>query len=250
MVKNIVITGASSGLGAALAREYAAEGVHLGLLGRSDARLAEVQADCEAKGATVTTGVIDVASRQLMENWLIAFDKATPIDLLIANAGISSGTGGGDEPFLTYRLFATNVDGVLHTVLPIAPRMVERKRGQIALVSSLAGIRGLPSAPAYSASKNAVRAYGEALRGKLGKDGVKVNVICPGYIKTPLTDKNTFPMPFLMSAEKAARIIRKRLRRNRSRIAFPWMLYVPLWFLASLSTALTDWFFARLPEKN
>jgi short-subunit dehydrogenase len=247
---NVVITGASSGLGAALAREYAAAGVQLGLLGRSEARLAETRAACEAKGATVRTASIDVASRESMESWLVAFDKEHPIDLLIANAGISSGTGGDDEPYLTYRLFATNVDGVLHTILPVAPRMVERRGGQIALISSLAGIRGLPSAPAYSASKNAVRAYGEALRGRLGKDGVRVSVVCPGYIKTPLTDKNDFPMPFIMEAEKAARIIRRGLRRNRSRIAFPWMLYVPLWLMASLSTALTDWLFARLPEKK
>jgi short-subunit dehydrogenase len=185
-----------------------------------------------------------------MHDWLLAFDEKTPVDLLIANAGISGGSGGGNDPDQTYAIFATNVDGVLHSILPIAPRMAARKTGQIALISSLAGIRGLPSAPAYSASKAAVRSYGEALRGKLGKQGVKVNVVCPGYIKTPLTDANTFPMPFLMSAEKAARIIRKGLARNRSRIAFPWQLYVPLWCMASLSTALTDWLFARLPEKN
>lgn len=249
MTKNIVITGASSGIGAALAREYAREGVHLGLLARNAERLAEVKADCEARGATVQTASIDVASREAMQGWLCTFDEKTPIDLLIANAGISGGSGGGDGTEATYRIFATNVDGVLHTVLPITPRMAARKKGQVAIISSLAGIRGLPSAPAYSASKAAVRALGEGLRGELGGQGVKVNVVCPGYVKTPLTDKNTFPMPFLMPAEKAAVIIRKGLERNRSRIAFPWQLYVPLWFLSCLSTALTDWFFARLPKK-
>lgn len=250
MPKNIVITGASSGIGAALAVEYAAEGVQLGLLARNAERLAEVKAECEAKGASVSTASIDVAAREAMHDWLLDFDSKYPIDLLVANAGISSGSGGGDEPDVTYRLFATNVDGVLNSVLPVAPLMVGRRKGQIALVSSLAGIRGLPSAPAYSASKNAVRAYGEALRGKLGKDGVKVSVVCPGYVKTPLTDVNTFPMPFIMEAPKAAQVIRKGLARNRSRIAFPWQLYVPLWIMSSLSTALTDWFFARLPEKK
>lgn len=249
MTKNIVITGASSGIGAALAREYAREGVHLGLLARNAERLAEVKADCEARGATVQTASIDVASREAMQGWLCAFDEKTPVDLLIANAGISGGSGGGDGAEATYRIFATNVDGVLHTVLPITPRMAARKKGQVAIISSLAGIRGLPSAPAYSASKAAVRALGEGLRGELGEQGVKVSVVCPGYVKTPLTDKNTFPMPFLMPAEKAAVIIRKGLERNRSRIAFPWQLYVPLWFLSCLSTALTDWFFARLPKK-
>lgn len=247
---HIVITGASSGIGAALALEYAAAGVVLGLVARNAERLAEVRAACEAKGATVLTASIDVASREAMHDWLIAFDDKHPIDLLVANAGISGGSGGGDEPDATYRLFATNVDGVLNSVLPVSPLMAARRRGQIALVSSLAGIRGLPSAPAYAATKNAVRAYGEGLRGKLGKQGVKVNVVCPGYVKTPLTDVNTFPMPFIMPADKAAKIIRNGLERNRSRIVFPWQLYVPLWFLSCLSTALTDWFFARLPEKN
>lgn len=250
MAKTIVITGASSGIGAALAKEYAAQGVHLGLLARNAEKLAEVRAACEAQGATVLSASIDVTNREAMHGWLGAFDEKTPIDLLVANAGISGGSGGGNEPEQTYRIFATNIDGVLHTVLPVAPRMAARKTGQIALVSSLAGIRGLPSAPAYSASKAAVRSYGEALRGKLGKQGVKVNVICPGYVKTPLTDVNTFPMPFIMSAENAARIIRNGLERNRSRIAFPWQLYVPLWFVSCLSTALTDWLFARLPEKK
>lgn len=246
MHKTIVITGASSGIGAGLAQEYATNGVHLGLLGRNSERLGEVTAMCEAQGATVQTASIDVTDREAMDDWLHTFDEKTPIDLLVANAGISGGSS-GDE---THRIFAVNVDGVLNTVLPVIPLMTARKRGQIALVSSLAGIRGLPSAPAYSASKATVRSYGEALRGQLGKQGVKVSVICPGYVKTPLTDVNTFPMPFIMSPQKAAQIIRNGLARNRSRIAFPWPLYVPLWFLSCLSTALTDWLFARLPEKG
>ncbi|MGB1539781.1 MAG: SDR family NAD(P)-dependent oxidoreductase, partial [Rickettsiales bacterium] len=123
-------------------------------------------------------------------------------------------------------------------------------KGQIAVMSSLAGMRGLPSAPAYSASKAAVKAFGEALRGELGKKGVQVSVICPGYIKTPLTDVNTFPMPFIMSAERAAERIQKGLVRNKPRIAFPLRLYLPLWFASCLSPHLTDRFFAALPSKG
>lgn len=250
MQKNIVITGASSGIGAALAREYAAAGVHLGLLGRNAERLAKTRADCEAQGATVQTASIDVTAAEALGAWLEDFDAAHPIDLMVANAGISGGKSKPDDAAeLARRIFATNIDGVVNSIHPVAPRMAERKRGQIAIISSLAAMRGLPSAPAYSASKAAVRAYGEALRGSLGKQGVKVNVICPGYIKTPLTDVNTFPMPFLMTAEKAAKIIRRGLERNRSRLAFPLRLHVPLWFLSCLSPTLTDWFFARLPEK-
>lgn len=222
MQKNIVITGASSGIGAALAREYAAAGVHLGLLGRNAERLAETRVDCEAQGATVQTASIDVTAAEALGAWLEDFDTAHPIDLMVANAGISGGKSKPDNAAeLTRRIFATNIDGVVNSIHPVAPKMAERKRGQIAIISSLAAMRGLPSAPAYSASKAAVRAYGEALRGSLGKQGVKVNVICPGYIKTPLTDVNTFPMPFLMTAEKAAKIIRRGLERNRSRLAFP-----------------------------
>ena len=247
-MKTIVITGASSGIGAALAKEYAEQNVYLGLLGRNSERLAEVEAACEAKGAKLKTASIDICDKASMEDWLCHFDEQNPIDLLIANAGISGGSG-GNEAESTYRIFDTNVQGVLHTILPVSRRMAARKAGQIAIVSSLAGIRGLPSAPAYAASKAAVRSLGEGLRGQLGHSGVKVNVICPGYVKTPLTETNTFPMPFIMSPEKAAKIIRSGLSRNRSRIVFPWQLYVPLWFMACLSTALTDWFFARLPAK-
>lgn len=252
--KHIVITGASSGIGAALAREYAARGIVLGLLGRNEARLQVVQAACEAEGAQVVLGVMDVTDERAMRQWLETFDAKYPVDLLVANAGISLGssrTGDAvlEEEEAARQLFKVNVDGMLNSVLPLVPFMVQRGHGQIALMASLAAMRGLPSAPAYSTSKAAVKHYGEALRGKLGKHGVRVSVICPGYVKTPLTEVNRFPMPFLMEADKAARIIRKGLVRNKPRIAFPWMLYVPLWLLSCLSPRLTDRFFAALPEK-
>lgn len=249
--RTIVITGASSGIGTALALEYAAMGVRLGLFGRNETRLRTLQAACIAKGASADIFCVDVTQQAHMEKALQEFDALHPIDLLIANAGISGGSGGGTEgDDQTRRIFSVNVDGVLNSVLPVIPRMTERKKGQIAVMSSLAGMRGLPSAPAYSASKAAVKHYGEALRGSLDKFGISVSVICPGYVKTPLTDKNTFPMPFLMSAEKAAKIIRRGLRWKRARIAFPLSLYLPLWLLSCLSPSLTDWFFSRLPSKG
>jgi short-subunit dehydrogenase len=250
--KTIVITGASSGLGAALALEYAASGMRLCLLGRSEERLRTVQKKCEEKGADVVIRALDITDKQGMTGFLEETDRQYNVELIIANAGISGGSGlkeGDDVAELTRRIFAANIDGVANTVLPLLPGMLERGRGQIAIVSSLAGVRGLPSAPAYSASKAAVRFWGEALRGSLGKQGIQVSVICPGYIETPLTAVNTFPMPLIMKAEKAARIIRKGLEKNRPRIAFPLTLYIPLWFLSCLSPRLTDWFFARLPEK-
>jgi short-subunit dehydrogenase len=127
--------------------------------------------------------------------------------------------------------------------------MLKRGYGQIALMSSLAGIRGLPSSPAYSASKACVRTYGEGLRGWLKPYGVEVNVICPGFICTPMTDVNPYHMPCMMDADRAAKIIADGLARNKARIAFPKRLYWPLCIFSSLPVSWTDPIFARLPGK-
>lgn len=250
---SIVITGASSGLGKALALNYAAPGKTLFLSGRDEQRLKSVARIAHECGAIVHIAVVDVCDRQATAAWLAECDAIRPVDLIIANAGVSGGTGGGgihgETPEQAERIFSTNVDGVLHTILPLLPAMTARKRGQIAIMSSLASLRGLPSAPAYSASKAAVRAYGEALRGYLAKTGVQVNVICPGYIRTPMTDVNEFPMPFLMSPEKAAAHIVLGLTRNKARIAFPLTLYLPFYLIACLPVWLTDPLFSRLPGK-
>ncbi|HEU5048011.1 MAG TPA: SDR family NAD(P)-dependent oxidoreductase [Rickettsiales bacterium] len=248
---NILITGASSGLGAALAKAYAMPGVVLGLMGRNQERLKEVADYCTRKGAKVEVGLADVRDDEIMSDWIEHFDDRHPVDLLIANAGVSAGAGGQKESQKKLReIFAVNIDGVLNSVLPIIPRMQQRRQGHIAVMSSLAGIRGLPSCPAYSASKNAVRAFGEGLRGDLKQDGVHVSVICPGYIKTPMTDVNEFPMPFIMSAERAADIIMGGIQKNKARIAFPLALYLPLWLISCLPVALTDPLFALLPKKK
>lgn len=248
--KNIVITGASSGIGAALAVACAAPGATLGLLGRNEARLSETASACAAKGAKVETGLIDVRERETMQRWLETFDAAHPTDLVIANAGISAGVGGMIEPEEQVRgIFAVNLDGVLNTVLPVIPLMRKRRSGQIAIISSLAGIRGLSSCPAYSASKSAVRAYGEGLRGSLKADGIRVNVVCPGFIRTPMTDVNPYPMPLIMSAEKAAGIILKGLERDAPRTAFPWPLYFALLLSCCLPLRLADRLLDLLPKK-
>jgi short-subunit dehydrogenase len=249
--RHILITGASSGLGAAMAVAYAAPGRRLFLAGRATDRLAALADRCRHIGAEVEVAVLDVVDRIAMADWMIRTDDATPLDLVIANAGISGGTYGGSESEAQVRaIFAANVDGVLNTVLPILPRMEARRRGQIALMASLAAHRGFPSAPAYSASKAAVKVWGEALRGQLAQHGVAVSVIMPGYVKSPMTDANDFPMPFLMSAERAARIIRDGLARNRARIAFPWPMTMIAWLLGMLHPALTDPLLMRLPKKK
>jgi short-subunit dehydrogenase len=248
--KTILITGASSGIGEALALHYSAPGITLFLQGRNHMRLEAVAGECTRRGARAHTRIIDVTDAAGMEGWIRAADAQSAIDLVIANAGISAGTGeDGETAQQARRIFATNVDGVLNTIHPLIPLMSERGRGQIAIMSSLAGIRALPSCPAYSASKAGVRYWGESLRGCLADKGVGVSVICPGYIATPMTAVNRFPMPFMMSAKTAAERIADALGKNRGRFAFPRRLYVPLWLLSCLSPRLTDGFFARLPAK-
>lgn len=248
---SILITGGSSGLGAALARTYAAPGVCLALTGRNADRLATVAKDCTARGAEVQATAIDVLERERLADWIDARAKATPLDLLIANAGISAGTGGGGEDEAqTRRILAANVDGVVNTVMAALPSMRARQHGQIAIMSSLAAFRGFPGAPAYCASKAAVRVWGESLRGQLAGDGIAVTVICPGYVKTPMTAVNRFPMPLLMKSEKAARIIQRGLTRNKARIAFPWPMYALVRLLAALPPGLIDPLLRKLPEKD
>ncbi|MBB4267411.1 SDR family NAD(P)-dependent oxidoreductase [Roseospira visakhapatnamensis] len=249
--RRILISGASSGLGAALAEAYAAPGVSLVLWGRDLARLETVAERCRARGARVETARVDVTDRAATAGHVLAADDAAPLDLLIANAGVSGGTGGGTEPEdQTRDIFAVNLVGVLNTVQPVLPRMRARGRGQIALMASLAGYRGFPGAPAYCASKAAVKVWGESLRGWLAADGVRVSVLCPGYVRTPMTAVNRFPMPFLMDAERAARIMKRGLANNRGRIAFPWPMAFGAWMAGALPDALVDRLTRGLPRKG
>lgn len=249
---SILITGASSGIGQALALRYAAEGVFLALSGRDEDRLMAVANGCRALGAEVDVAVLDVTDRGMMDDWITDVDDSHPLDLVIANAGISGGTGGvmNGEPVDQARvIFDVNLTGVLNTVGPILPRMIARGAGQIALMASLAAFRGFPGAPAYSASKGAVRFYGEALRGAVRDTGVKINVVCPGFVRSRMTAVNDFPMPFLMEADQAADVIANGLSRNRGRIAFPWPVHLSSWFLSVLPDSLCQILLRRLPAK-
>ena len=248
---HVLITGASSGIGAALALAYARPGVHLSLGGRNRERLAAVSAQAEARGASVAAATVDVRERDAAAAWAVAADDRAPLDLVIANAGISGGTHGGPETAeQTRAIFAVNLDGVLNLALPVIPRMIARRHGQIAIISSLAAHRGFPGAPAYSGSKAAVKVWGEALRADLAPHGVKVNVVMPGFIKSPMTDANDFPMPFLMLADKAAEIIRRGLAADRARIAFPFPTAFMAWLMGALSPAIADPILRLLPKKD
>jgi short-subunit dehydrogenase len=249
--QRILITGASSGIGAALAEAYAAPGIHLFLSGRDGERLAAVVACCQSKGAFAEGRCLDVRDAAAMADWIAACEAQGPLDLVVANAGISSGVGGENNHALQTRLImGVNVDGVMNTVLPALDAMRPRRRGHVALVASVAGFRGLPSAPAYCASKAAVKVWGEGLRGWLARENIYVSVILPGFVESRITAANDFSMPLLMSAPKAARIIQNGLARNRGRIAFPWPTVFVSWLAAALPDWMMDWIGRRLPEKR
>ena len=249
--RSILITGGSSGIGAALARCYAGPGVTLALGGRDSDRLESVAGDCRIAGAEVRTRLISVTESEALRDWIVECDDHAPLELAVANAGISAGTGGGGETETqTREILATNVDGVVGTLLPAIERMRPRRRGQVAIISSLAAFRGFPGAPAYCASKAAVRVWGESLRADLAAEGIGVSVICPGFVKSAMTAVNDFPMPFLMETDVAAQKIRHGLSRDRARIAFPWPLYAAIWGLAALPPGLIDGVMRRLPRKS
>ena len=166
MTDSILITGASSGIGAELAKAYAGPETTIFLGGRQAGRLTGVAERCREAGAACHEHIADVTDREAMKDWVLACDRAVPLDLVIANAGISAGSGDtGEAAEQARHLFCVNVDGVFNTVLPVIPAMLERGRGHIALMSSLASFRGFPGAPAYCASKAALRVWGEGQRG-------------------------------------------------------------------------------------
>jgi short-subunit dehydrogenase len=240
----IVITGASSGIGEAIALDYAQPGTALALTGRDGQRLETVAAACRAKGATVFAETIDVTERERFADWLKAFDDAHPVDLILANAGISVDKDNSsiDDFAIIRRTFDVNVFGVLNTVEPLLDRMIARRRGQIAVVSSLAGFIGLPYSASYNASKAAVRVWGESLRYVMKKHDIGVSVICPGFVVSRMTAGAPFPMPFLMSSARASAIIRRGLANNRARIAFPIGTKAAVW----LGSVLPGGWTARL----
>lgn len=247
----ILITGASSGIGAALALAYAAPGVTLSLTGRDPIRLAGVANEARARGAEVTTGIVDASDQDGMGAFIAQRDAARGLDLVIANAGIAVPGGRlNDLDRLTRQVFATNIDGVLNTIHPAIAAMLPRGRGQIAIIGSLAGFRGLPSAPAYAASKAAVRSYGEGLRTPLARRGIRLSVVAPGFVRSGITARNRFPMPFLMDADRAAAIIMRGLAANRGRIAFPFPTYFGAWLLNTMPNWLAEKLTAGMPDKT
>jgi short-subunit dehydrogenase len=232
--RRILITGATGGIGSALARAYAAPGRVLLLHGRDEGRLAQLAEECARAGAEVERKCLDVCNVASLRGWL----EGLEVDLAIVNAGVS---GAARDPWPDIeRIVEVNVRAALATVQALLPRMRARGRGQIALMSSLAAYYGVPLTPAYSASKAALKGYGEALRAWLAPEGVEVNVVMPGFVRSPMSDRFPGPKPFLLEPEDAARRIVRGLAANRARIAFPLPLALGAWFLAALPAAISQ----------
>ncbi len=238
---NIVITGATGGLGAALAQRYAAPGVSLLLLGRDQARLGATAERARAAGATVISEIVDVRDRSYMAEALLRFDERYPVDLLIVNAGVTSGLGPDGVDRASRRQIEVNLIGAMNTVEPIVPHMVQRRAGRIVLISSLAALRPQPALAAYSASKAGLRAWGVALRGGLKPHGIGVTVVCPGFITTPMAARHRGAKPLEMSAENAARKIVAGIARRKHSITFPWAMVLLIRFGNLFPPALSDW---------
>ena len=247
--KNILITGASSGIGEALALYYAQNGAkNLFICGRNAERLSEVKARCEKFGAKVYAEILNVSERDKVAEWIEHCEKTAPLNIVFANAGVSTGE---ETPQNIFNTFEINVMGTINTVTPAAEIFKKREdeNKTIVITASIAGYHGLPACPSYSASKAGIKAYGEALRGSLRPFGIKVCVVCPGFVKSRITDKNTCPMPFFMQADKAAEIIAERVEKNVGLIAFPWPMRLAVWGLSILPNCLSDFIYARLPHK-
>lgn len=240
----VLITGATGGIGAALARSYAEPGRTLILHGRDQARLASLTQECESRGARVHGVTFDLREAAAGIEALRTLSSQYSIDLAIVNAGISHAIGRGAEAEswdAARAVLAINLDGAIATVAGVLPEMRRRGAGQIAIMSSLAAYFGLPITPTYCASKAAVKVYGEAMRGLLAPHGIAVSVVLPGYVRTPMNERSSGARPFLMSPERAATLIRRGLERNRARIAFPRTLAWGMWFLSVLPAPLSQW---------
>lgn len=245
----VVITGASSGIGAALARYYAGRGATLALLARRGDQLKRLAATLPAESFFYPLDVTDAAAlAEVAADFVV---RVGPPDRVIANAGISVGTltqEAADLPVFE-RVFAVNVLGLVNTFSPFIDPMRAAGGGTLAGIASVAGVRGLPGSGAYSASKAAAIAYLESLRGELRGSGIKVVTVAPGYIRTPMTDVNEYRMPFLLEVDDAAQRIARVIEAGRSYAVVPWQMAIVSRLMRVLPNAVFDALVARAGRK-
>lgn len=247
---NVFITGASSGIGAALAREYAGRGARVGLVARRKDALGDLAATLPPDA--VASYVADVADAAAMQRAAGEFTARFGLpDVVIANAGVSRGadTALAEDLAAFKTAFDTNVLGMIHTFHPFLAAMRAARRGTLVGIASIAGFRGLPGGGAYSASKAAAINYLESLRVELRGTGVAVVTICPGYIATPMTAGNPYRMAFLMPADRAARLMVRAIGRRRRWYVLPWQMALVGRALRVLPRPVFDALFARAPRK-
>jgi short-subunit dehydrogenase len=249
-LRSVFITGASSGLGAALARRYAADGMAVGLFARRRAELDALAAALPVGRAAVYVGDVREADAlaRAATDFIARFGAP---EIVIASAGISRGAlTEHEEDLPTFRaVFDTNVLGLVHTFRPFIAAMRTAGRGALVGIASIAGFRGLPGSAAYSASKAAAIAYLESLRIEQRDTGIAVLTVCPGYIATPMTEKNPYPMPFLLGADEAARRIVRAIERRRRFYVLPWPMAIAGRVLSVLPRPIYDALFAHAPRK-
>lgn len=243
----IFITGASGGLGAALARHYGSDNAVLGLCGRRADALQKTAAGLNALCFTA-----DVRDARAMQAAAAEFiEKAGVPDVVIGCAGISVGAlteNAADLPVFQAVMDA-NLMGLVHTFHPFVAPMQAQGRGVLCGIASVAGVRGLPGGGAYSASKAAARVYLEALRLELKSSGIRVVTVSPGYIETPMTHVNPYPMPFRMSADAAAAKVARLIEKRRAESIIPWQMAVVASLMRCMPRALYDRLFERAPRK-
>ena len=223
MTRSILITGASSGLGAALARFYAAPDVHLSLWGRDAGRLTDVARDCREHGAAAETTSFDMRHPGSLAEALAGLDAERQIDLAIFCAGLGGTIGDRrvESPARAMEIATVNFTACVVGAAALAERMVERGRGQIVLIGSIAGAFPLPIAPTYSGSKAGLKVFAEALRLRVAPLGVAVTHVAPGFIDTPMSRQITGPKPWMASAEAAAAIVARAAARQAGHLVFP-----------------------------
>ncbi len=245
----VFVTGASSGIGEAFARHYASRGAQLGLVARRKDRLQEL-----ASALTPTPAVYGADVRDAAALLAAAKDFTARFgvpDIVIANAGVSKGTltECGSDLEVFRQVFDVNVMGMVNTFHPFVAPMRERGAGTLVGIASVAGFRGIPGGGAYSASKAAAIKYCESLRAELRGSGVSVVTICPGYIKTPMTDVNRFKMPFIIPVDDAVARFARAIEAKTSFTVIPWTMGVAARILRMLPNWIYDRIFSRMPRK-